>query len=585
MRSYRPRTAARTAALVLGLCACNGDSPAQPATAETSETSDATATSSDEVTGCTIGERGCPCTPGGGCDPDLVCDDEKKRCVEPDTSSEVTSAVTTAESTDSGDTSSTTALDETATDDSTSEGSETTAPPVECAKTDLVNFAPDCPNPARPFCGEDNLCTGCTDDAQCSGATAGQSPACGAAGACVQCDEVDAVGNGQCSDKNPHCNLDEFKCEGCLEHSECPGTACDIAARTCFKSDRMLYVRRGPTPGYPCTYEVPQGGSKSLPYCNMQPAIDHAQFNSASSGWIFTLMIADSNEEHSGFVVPAVDTPVSYAIKHEPGTPIDLHTRFVDYGPVITVNNRVTLYLIDMGVEQHEDSFADEHRGIDCTSGGSLWLDSSRVLRSVGPGIRAEGCDVHLRRSSIAFGRTEGIEMVGGSLQMENSFISRNSWRQGFGGGALFLSGGAAAKLVYTSLIDNANEKPNRGDNLFCDGPVSAEIRNSILGRSLNTTNPSVVCDGSQIKVQTSIVDGEFAADQGNQKWAPEDILKFVTLDTVTGAFRLKDPGMAAKVVKAVRLAGDPIDDFERQLRTPVEEDRDHAGADFFPSN
>jgi hypothetical protein len=435
----------------------------------------------------------------------------------------------------------------------------------------------------RPFCSDAGLCAACVDDTQCAAGTDGLQPICLDNGACGECDVADTINNGQCSAKQPHCNLDKFECEGCFEHSECPSTVCDVAARTCFTGDRILYVRRGPTMNFPCTYDAPTGGSKDMPYCDMQPAIEHAQYNGTSSGWIFVMMASDSEDEHNEFVIPSGDTAFSYAIKHEPGTVLDRHTRFLDYGPVITVSEKVTLYLIDMGVDHRMDSFADSHRGIDCLSGGSIWLDDSRVLRSVGPGIKAENCEIHMRRSSIAFGRTEGIDMTGGSLHMLNSFIDENGSKADFGGGAIKLGPGSVADIVYSTLVNNSNEwLTSRGDTVDCTGAVTLKIRNSVFARRPGTANPSIVCDDGEVMITDSVVDGDFEDGQGNNKLAAEDILMALSLDNLTGAYRIPDLESAMKFVQAVRQEGDPHDDYEYQTRKALMDGMDYAGADYY---
>jgi len=530
--------------------------------------------SSGDSMPCPVGELGCACTEGGGCDPGLTCNDALLCESAPD-SSEATSLIDTTDTSSGG---------ETSTGDSSSSGGETTVSPAECTKVDgKVNQDCLALDPQRPFCGDDGVCAGCVDDMQCADGTDDLSPICLDSGACGECDVADTLNNGQCSAKQPHCDLDKFECEGCLEHSECPGTACDVAARTCFTGDRILYVRRGPTMNFPCTYDVPTGGSQDMPYCDMQPAIDHAQYNGTTSGWIFIMMASDSEEEHNEFVIPGGDTPFSYAIKHEPGTVLDRHTRFLDYGPVITVSDKVTLYLIDMGVDHRMDSFADSHRGIDCLSGGSIWLDDSRILRSVGPGIKAENCEIHMRRSSIAFGRTEGIDMTGGSLHMVNSFIDENGSKDGYGGGAIKMGPGSVADIVYSTIVNNANEKlTGRGDTVDCTGAVTLKIRNSVFARRPGTANPSIVCEGSEVTITNSVVDGEVEVDQGNNKLAAEDILDALLPDTLTGAYRIPDLDAAMNFVQAVRQAGDPHDDYEYQIREALMNDMDYAGADYY---
>jgi hypothetical protein len=545
---------------------------------ESSGGSTAAESSSGDPTSCTPGQLGCACD-GGTCAPGLFCNDAQVCAAESESSGDTSEGTSEGTSTGSGEST-----------EATSSGDVTTMSGPECHTPGEPDVSSECTDldPQRPFCAADGACVACSDDAQCAAGTDGLKPVCRETGrlmgACVECDTANPVDVMQCSEKESHCNLDTFKCEGCLEHSECGDTACDVAKRTCFTGDRLLYVRRGPTMASPCTYDVPTGGYPDKPYCAMQPAIEHAQFDGLSSGWIFIIMGSDSEEEMPAFTIPNGDLPVSYAVKHTLGTLIDKHTRFSDLGPIVTVGDKVTLYLIDMGVHVLENAFDDIHRGIDCKPGGSIWLDDSRVLRSVGPGIKADHCEVHLRRSSIAFGRTEGIEMAGGSLHLVNSFMDENRSKPNLGGGALSMSDGAVAEIVYSTLANNKNVPlSQRGDTVDCNGPVTVKIRNSIFAREPGTGNQSIVCEGSEVVVSDSVVDGNFPADQGNHKLAAEDILDGLSPDGLTGAYLIMDPESALKFKNmAVWQEGDPFDDYNRQPRNAIDGEADYAGADYY---
>lgn len=566
---------------MLGACPNGAPMTSTEEPSETSAEPDSSSSSSvaaTTTTGCEVGELGCPCTSGGGCNPGFECNDAHVCEAAPGTSDETSVDETTGTTTSTGS--------DTSTESTTSTDDETTAPLAECGTPGATVISQECTevDALRPFCGEDSICRACVSDDECAAGTGGASPVCLDAGpmkgACGACDTVDAVANGQCSPQHPHCNLDTAECEGCFEHSECPSTACDVAARTCFPDDQRVYVRRGPTMASPCTWEVPTGGYPAKPYCDIASAIEHAQFNGVTSGWTFVLMGSDSPDNHGSFTVSAGDTEVSYAVKHSLGSPGDLHTYFKAYGPVITVEEKVTLYVVDMGVEMANNAFSDLHLGVQCEPGGHLWLDDTRVLKSVGPGIRAEGCDVHLRRSSVAFGKTEGIEIVGGSLHMVNSFIDANGSNSDFGGGALSMSGGATADILYSTMVNNKNVNlSKRGDTVDCAGPVDLKIRNSIFARGPGTGNASIVCDEGTVEVSNSVIDGEFL-DAGNHKLSAEEIIMALTVDMVTGVYRINPLHIGVFEKRAVWQLGDPRSDYDRQPRNAVVDMGDFAGAD-----
>lgn len=533
---------------------------------------------------CPVGMNGCPCTGGGACDPGLVCN-ESLVCEQ---GAADASASTSGETTAS-------ASGETGTSEGETSGEETTVAPPECVDEGTLEENKDCKQAdrTRPFC-EDGACVACKSDKQCADATTTLRPICQMdgenAGACVECNATNAIEAGQCDEERPHCNLDldKYTCEGCLEHSECPGTACDVKQRKCFPQDRVLYVRYGPAPNQPCTFDVNTGGGPGNPYCDMATAIASAQIAGKTSGWTFVIMSSKANIDQSPFSMSGGgDTQLAYAMVHEPGTLFDTHTTFLGFGPVVTVNSGVRLYMVDFTVRVENMAWVDGHFGISCNEDAEIWLDDSRVLYSRGPGIRANGCDIHLRRSSIAFGRSEGIEINGGSLQMLNSFIDENGSNEEFGGGGIRMSGGAVAEVVYSTLANNVNTMlTGEGDTVHCDGPVTLDIRNSIFAHGPNTGNNSIVCAEGQISVSNSVVDGDFGNEGNNHKLAAETILMSLFPSSNDGTYRIPNI-MAAEEFRdrAVWRYGDPRQDFERQDRNAFDGMADFAGADYFPED
>lgn len=565
--------------LGFGLGACEQGAP-KMGTEESSDTGgESSSTSVSDP--CPVGMNGCPCTGGGGCDLGLVCNAEMLCEFGGDASASTTGSdttgIATAETGSSGDSGS----DE-----------ESTAAPPECADPGSLEESKDCTkvDKTRPFCSDEGTCVACVSDKQCEDATTTLRPICqmegGNAGACVECNQANAIEAGQCDADRPHCNLDldKYVCEGCLEHSECPGTACDVAQRKCFPDNRVLYVRNGPTPDEPCTFDVNTGGGPGNPYCDMNTAIASAQFGGYTSGWTFVVMQSDAPFDQGPFSFSAIgDTQLAYAMVHQNGSPTDKHTRYVGYGPIVTVNSGIRLYMLDFGIYVEQNAWADGQFAISCNEDAAIWLDDSRVLFSRGPGIRANGCEVHLRRSSIAFGKTEGVEMNSGSLHMLNSFITENGSNGEYGGGAIRMSGGATAEIVYSTLANNVNTQlSGEGDTVHCDGDIDLDIRNSIIAHGPNSGNNSVVCTG-QVSITDSVVDGDFGPGNGNHKLAAEDIIGALYHSSMDGTYRILEPLSSELFVdKAVWRYGDPRQDFERQDRNAFDGMPDYAGADYY---
>ena len=505
---------------LLLLVACPGpgastsdDSQSDTATQNTSE-------STGTTQGCSIGSEGCSCTSGTGT------------------------------TTGTGETS-------TGTDTGSTGTGETLGP--ACTATGDGKESPACVSvdPTRPFCVDDTCvaCGALPADA-CMLGTGGQRPLCLESGACGQCNTATAVEEGQCTAESPHCNLDTNMCEGCFEHSECPATACKIAARKCFPPDNIIYVRQG-SPKLPCSDKPGMGGGKDKPYCDFELATAAAQLEGFNSDYTF---IALGNEDALGEGMSAVniaggDGSPSYAFVHEIGGLYDKHTQFVGIGPMITVPSKITLYIKNFGVVV-KGGVGDSSVGVSC-SGGEVWLDDSRVLNGRGPNIRSTDCDIHLRRTSVAFGQTEGVDLNGGSLRAVNSFISSNSAKDGFGGGGLHLRNGATIDMLYSTIADNSNE-PNKGlgDSIHCDAPSTIKLRNSILA------NPNVGSNARNCVVSTNNGGSVSQSGSGNLMEAP---------GVANGPF-LPCAGLAQ--------TGDPHFDFDMSERNTVDAGLDYAGAD-----
>ena len=567
--------------LVLAACNPGGDSTTDEGSQ--SETAPMTTDVPGSTTNvpCEIGMLGCPCTGGGACDPGLVCSAEKVCNGGPDLT---TGSETTADPMTDGSGTTGSEGGQTSTGDTEPSGRECT--PTGDKLENAECLAKD---PTRPFC-EVDTCVACgalKADA-CTDASDGGRPICLPDGRCVQCDTSDAVVQGQCEAEKPHCNLETNTCEGCFEHRECPQTACEIAARKCFPTNQKIYVRQGPTPGNPCSSKPGTGGTNDLPYCDFETATLGVQLNGFSTGYTFHLLgNDDAASEPGSVVITGGDAKVAYAFTHDFGGPADKHTRFKGIGPLILVPKNVTLYLVTWGI-LIEKPQGDTSRGIDCQEGGSVWLDDSHVLYARGPGIRGNNCDIHLRRTSVAFGSTEAIDMTGGSLHAVNSFITGNANIVGKGGGGLHLRDGATVDMVYSTIADNSNEPsamPGQfGDSVHCDNAASVKIRNSIIVRKPTNNNISIVCPEGQVNVDWSVADGPFEGN--NQKFAAEDLLNALASSNLTGAYRVISHAAGEQffATAARWQPGDPRDDVDLEARNAVPGGMDYAGADLFPA-
>jgi len=134
----------------------------------------------------------------------------------------------TESSTDDTDEAQTTSGQEGHTSESSS---ETTGAPCETSE--------DC-DVGSPFC-EAGECRSCSDmpepDAACAELDPNM-PACVDA-ACEQCD---ADSTWACPESLPNCDVETHTCTGCADHDDCPDSACNLDAGTCFASSLVAHV-------------------------------------------------------------------------------------------------------------------------------------------------------------------------------------------------------------------------------------------------------------------------------------------------------------------------------------------------------
>lgn len=550
------------------------DTASEPTTAEPdSETSPKTTTGP-----CPVGALGCPCTGGGVCDPGLVCSSDQV-CLEP-------GATTDTE---------TTAPDPSATD--TTVGPETTETTTETTTTGEMslckpaegqpNFA--CGDASKPYCSPEGVCGDCTvlpEGEGCDVVTGGAAPICDPeSGECVECTAADAS---KCTGDTPACNLDTGVCEGCFEHSHCPESACDILKRECFEDNKVLHVRLG-IAGQGCVEQVPIGGSTEKPYCLASLAIEHAQ-QSGSTAWVIKFMETDFQVfYHPNVQIPSINEPQTFAFVHEPGDIGDRHTRFVSSTLGLNLGSEVTLYLDGFKVEI-ETPPSDQSVGVLCQADAVLYMTDSYITGARGPGIRGLGCDIHMVRSTVYDGWSEGVDVSDGKLRMVNSFITENLYVSGKGGGGITASN-SALDIVFSTIANNNYEATLGGDSIHCKGGVVGEVRNSVIARKSMGNNPSVSCptDANNLKIFTSVVDGgedlDGDGDPANQtgdnkKLAGEDILKFFVTDKNTGAYKVEPAAVESLNKTAVWKTGDPRADYEGQPRHAKPGEFDVAGGD-----
>lgn len=567
--------------------------PTQPSATETDTgptTGTQTETSATTTTmDCPVGALGCACTNGGVCDPGLVCAPDKTCAEETSTGEPSTGASSTTT-----DTTGTTTSDVSTTGPTTPCDPADGQPNLDCIEID----------PNQPFCADAGVCGGCTvlsPELGCAQLDP-EHPLCNPEdGHCVACTADDAT---MCTGDTPACDPLTNECTGCFEHSHCPDTACDILAGKCFPSDRIIHIRTGLPADGECTDKVPLGGTVDDPYCNATYAMMHAQKDGATSGWTFKWLPTDAAFYHGSVTALGVnaDTPVSYAFVHagplltHEDLELQYHTQFRAVEPVFTVGTNITAYIHNFGIF-NQSLQSDVGVGLGCLEGANVFVDDSLIRDARGANIRGIGCNLHLRRTSVYKGRTEGIEldcsMRHCELHLENSFISDHGYVQGDGGGGMVLDN-VTVDILYSTILNNnaepdLNDPTARGDAIHCLGDnVDGTIRNSVIASKQMGNLLSIKCDPNQLAVTTTLLDSE-AFKQGNHKTDAEQILGWFKSNGFTGAKLLKskkefEDDAAYELVTGQVAAwkkGDPLVDFDGHPRTVVKDgDPDIPGAD-----
>lgn len=497
---------------LIGLLLASGFTLGLACTGPSGSTTEGSEASTD--TTCPVGSAGCACTGGGSCDPGLLC--ASSRCVDPDqgTSGDVTTTgpgPSTSDATSGGD---------------------------ECNPGGGGAVDPACPA-EQPFC----LAGNCVDCGALDCAAVSPSlPLCNPdTGLCVAC---------LCDDAAPVCNPADNSCSKCDAHSDCPDSACDLDTGACLPAAATLWVGGG-------TCSDDGEGSKASPLCSLDQAFTRAKSGAADELALRVkagdYAVAGSLRVPAGRVVALVsmnDLPISIS------SPT---------APVIVVESQAKLLLDSVELAQ---SGGD---GLGC-AGGKMWLDRLVIRDAAKHGVTSDDCTVTMRRSLLVANATAGMEIISGTLRLENSFITRNGNYEVPGGG-VYLSEGAGLKAVYTTLVDNRAAAGNPF-SIACDADAAketVEIRNSVAINNGGNT----LCEGASV-TSSAWTTAEALGDNIAVDFPSlGDYLVEPALDGVYRAI----PGTALDAL-AKWQAGDPPIDFDGDARPSGENSPDFAGAD-----
>lgn len=445
----------------------------------------------------------------------------------------------------SGPESSTGSPDPTSTSASTTTtGTETTTAGSDCTPDGDGHPDPACP-PDQPYCVA-GACFSC-ENINCS-SVAPEEPLCNeSTGLCVAC---------LCDDASPVCDPTAHTCSGCTAHSDCPMSACDLWTGACFPSSDTLWVDKGDG----CDDAGP--GDEEIPLCGLDVAFD--RIGAAAPGHQAVRVRPGSYAVTSTLRVPADHVVAVVHATGNPGPPFVAITAAISSALAVDPGGKLivdTLHVPKSSIH-----------GVVCTM-GTAWLDRLTVSDAAMSGIVADGCELVVRRSVLVSNVIGGVQLSGGSLRLENSYISENG-NPTTGVGGVYMTDGASLTAVYSTWIDNRGPV-GTPFSVACsdDGPKeNSAIRNSLaINPGFNT-----LCDGAIVDStgwSTDVVTGD------NLSIAFADRAKYLTPDgSLPGVYRV----VAGSGLEGLGVweQGDPAVDFDGDLRPTGDNSPDFAGAD-----
>lgn len=506
----------------IGLLLAAGFTLGVACTSPYGSTTDATEGDTDSVCPAgSVGSLGCACTGGGSCDPGLVC--ASSRCVNPDP--EVT---TSGPESSSGPTTADATTDE--------------SPACDANGVGKVDAA--CPPDTHPYC----VAGSCVDCSAIDCATVSPSlPFCDpGTGLCAAC---------LCDDASPVCDPETNTCSKCDAHGDCPDSACDLDSGACLPAAATLWV------GLASCSDAGDG-AKATPLCTLDEAFARVKNGAATS-------VALRVEGAAYTVDGSLHVPADRTVALVPADDLESNSAIViqsPSAPAIMVDPKGRLLLDGVKIDQSGGV------GLGCAQ-ASMWLDRLTVVGAATHGVASEACTVTMRRSVLVGNITAGVQILGGGLRVENSFISGNGNFEVPGGG-IYLGNGAALDAVYTTFVDNIAAAGNPF-SVACDddaGKESVKLRNSIaINKGTNT-----LCEGATVATTAWTTP---AAQGSNIAVDFPSLGMYLEIDAnIAGVYRAI-PGTELDAL-AMWQAGDPRVDFDGDARPSGDQSPDFAGAD-----
>jgi hypothetical protein len=443
----------------------------------------------------------------------------------------------------------------------TTVGTTATTEPVETT-TDTTTEAPsttmmaDC-DPDESLvdadCGE-QYCVAPGQCGWCNSLPAGKScadvdpltPACNpSSGKCVECTPEESS---LCTGNTPVCDPESNTCVPCTEHSQC-ATACDIQEGVCFPEDpqTIVYVEAGNS-----NCLAKDGKSEGTAFCSLYDV----QLTQPKT--TIRLKSGTPNISPGALAVPAGKAVA--VVKHGDGVPEINGSQ--NGGLTFEVSGADgRLYISGIKLRLSQGSSIVRCAGAAFYAHDSFWegngTNNARAIEGT------SGCKVFVHRSRIVRCGA-GIQMTGGELRVENSFIMSN-WGTNTHSAFNFVNN-VNARITYSTIGHNLG---SGGVSTFsCTGNgQQIVVRNSAVVGA--TTVTSAGCNG-KISFEHGVV--QEVADNDAAKLVLDQWFNPPQADVYTP----KAGGPLADT--AMWGEGDPRFDYTRQTKIPTDKPS-YAGA------
>lgn len=425
-----------------------------------------------------------------------------------------------------------------------------------------------CPE-STPFCGSGGQCIGCTGLAAEGTSCADLDPTkpfCDGGGGCVGCNAENPCADGVCHPdlgvcvecftagdcpEKAACDEQTHTCSTCSEHSDCPGSACELDKSICFPEDSAQW------------YVGPAGqcGAKSCEFG--QPCCDLAD--------AMNLLTASPATHHIIHLAPgsyastlALTSAKRLAVFGAPGTTIATAT---GGDPLIFVGDLMGANMIDAKLFLSRLKLSGAGPvAFRCYQAVAAWLDDVELRDFDGASIDADKCHLTARRSRFIHNNS-GIEIGSEALvSLENDVISNMTI-----GPSLTVQIGGALEATYITV---AQQNPVSAGLLSCPGAGSVFIRNSAL--LSDQMGQYIDCVAVPV-LERSIVSDDLLVDvPGVVELEPDQVAQQFSdwfLDYLVPFPRSALAGVA------LWTAGDPKTDIDGLARPAVDPSPDYAGA------